>query len=76
MQSIEELKARIEQVDLWPESTNDDQCDNCRFFKPLREGIGYCIHKDVDMVVGGPWWCKLWAADRATAAARQDTPAA
>jgi hypothetical protein len=37
----------------------------------LREGIGYCIHREVDMVVGGPWWCKLWAPDKATEAARQ-----
>ena len=70
MQSVEELKARVEKADLWSASTNDDRCDNCRFYKVLREDIGYCIHKEVDMVVGGVWWCKLWAADRATAAAR------
>jgi hypothetical protein len=71
MQSVEELKARVEKVDLWPESTNEDQCDNCRFYKELREGIGYCIHKDVDMVVGGPWCCSLWAPDAATATPRK-----
>jgi hypothetical protein len=42
----------------------------------LREDIGYCLHKEVDMVVGGAWWCKLWAADRATAAARQASASA
>ena len=61
MQSIEELKTRAESVELSSFSTNEDQCDNCRFYKSMTEGIGYCIHKDVDMVVGGPWWCKLWA---------------
>jgi hypothetical protein len=75
-QSVPELKARIEAVDLWSYSTNDDRCDNCRFYKVLKEGIGYCAHRDVDMVVGGPWWCKLWAPDRATAAAREATSAA
>jgi hypothetical protein len=25
--SVQELKARVEQADLWPESTNDDRCD-------------------------------------------------
>ena len=71
MQSVEELKQRIEKVDLWSESTNDDRCDNCRFYKELREGIGYCIHKDVDMVVGGPWWCSLWAPSVAEAEQRK-----
>ena len=64
-QSIQELKQRVETVDLWPESTNADRCDNCKFYKVLKEGIGYCAHREVDMVVGGAWWCKLWACDRA-----------
>jgi hypothetical protein len=70
MQSVKELKARVEAADLWPESTDDDRCDNCKFYKLLKEGIGYCAHRDVDMVVGGPWWCKLYEPDAATAAAR------
>ena len=39
----------------------------------LREGIGYCAHRQLDMVVGAPWWCKLWAPDKKTAAARGTT---
>ncbi|MPZ48020.1 MAG: hypothetical protein GEU75_01685 [Dehalococcoidia bacterium] len=70
-QSVQELKVRVEQADLWPESTNDDHCDNCRFYMEIKEGIGYCAHRDVDMVVGAPWWCKLWAANRETVAARE-----
>ena len=69
-QSADELKARVEQADLWPESTNDDRCDNCRYYQELREGIGYCAQRQVDMVVGGPWWCQFWAPNRATAEAR------
>jgi hypothetical protein len=69
-QSVGELTKRVEEVDLWPESTNDDRCDNCRYYRELREGIGYCAQREVDMVVGGPWWCKLWAPDEKTAAAR------
>ncbi|HZT07954.1 MAG TPA: high-potential iron-sulfur protein [Chloroflexota bacterium] len=61
MQSVQELKRRAEEGDLWSFSTTDDQCDNCRFYKALKEGIGYCAHKDLDMVVGATWWCKLWA---------------
>jgi hypothetical protein len=71
MQVLAELKARVEQADLWPESTNDDRCDNCAFYKAIKDGIGYCAHRDVDMVVGGPWWCKLWKADAAMAASRK-----
>lgn len=74
-QSVQELKMRIEAVDLWSYSTTDDRCDNCRFYRVLKDGVGYCAHREVDMVVGGPWWCKLWAPDRATAAARQTTGA-
>jgi hypothetical protein len=69
-QSMEDLKKRVEEADLWSESTNDDRCDNCRYYRELREGIGYCAHRELDMVVGGLWWCKLWAPDRDTAAFR------
>ena len=69
-QSVQELKQRAEKADLWSESTNDDQCDNCKFYKVMKEGIGYCAHREVDMVVGAVWWCKLWEADQATAARR------
>ena len=61
MQPIEDLRRRAEAVDLSYYSTNEDQCDNCRFYKEVAEKIGYCVHKDVDMVVGAVWWCKLWA---------------
>src|SRR5262245_63615439 len=71
-QTAAELKTRVEAADLWPESTNEDRCDNCRYYLELREGIGYCAHRQLDMVVGGPWWCKLWAPNRATAAARSE----
>ena len=54
MQSIEELKQRVENVDLWAYSTNDDRCDNCKFYRALKEDIGYCAHRDVD---GAPSSC-------------------
>ena len=66
-QSVRELTERVVNVDLWSESTNEDRCDNCKFYKMLAEaerGIGYCAHRDVDMVVGAAWWCKLWAPTR------------
>jgi hypothetical protein len=70
MQSLSELKTRAEAIDLYNYSTNNDRCDNCKFYKVMREGIGYCAHREVDMVVGGPWWCKLWEPDKATEAER------
>jgi hypothetical protein len=48
--------------------------DNCRYYLELREGIGYCAHRQLEMVVGAPWWWKLWAPNRATAAARGSEP--
>jgi hypothetical protein len=74
-QSVQDLKTRAEQAELWSYSTNDDRCDNCRFYSPMKEGIGYCAHREVDMVVGATWWCKYWAPDRATAAVRRDAGA-
>ena len=56
MQSAADLKKRVEDADLWTESTNDGRCDNCPFYKELREGIGSCANKQLVMVVGAPWW--------------------
>jgi High potential iron-sulfur protein len=71
VQSLSELKVRTEKIELYSYSTNEDRCDNCRYYKLMREGIGYCSHREVDMVVGAPWWCKLWEPDAVTAKARQ-----
>jgi hypothetical protein len=35
-QSIQELKKRVEDTDLWPESTNEDQCE--RYARKLGMG--------------------------------------
>lgn len=74
MQSVQELTVRAEKADLWSYTTDEDRCDNCRFYKLMKEGIGYCAHKELDMVVGGAWWCKLWEPDQATKAAREQSP--
>jgi len=71
VQSVQELTVRAEKADLWSYTTDEDRCDNCRFYKLMKEGIGYCAHKELDMVVGGAWWCKLWEPDQATKAARE-----
>ena len=73
-QTAAELKTRVEAADLWPESTNEDRCDNCRYYLELREGIGYCAHRQLDMVVGGPWWCKLWDRKRERPATKRRRP--
>jgi len=61
-QSVDELKTRAEQAELSDVSTDQSVCGNCRFYAEMVEGIGYCSHRAVDMVVGEPWWCKFWAA--------------
>lgn len=60
-QSVEALKARAEQADLSYESTDEQHCHNCQFYEEMVDQIGYCSLDKVDMVVGGPWWCKFWA---------------
>jgi len=60
-QSVQALKERAEQADLSYESTDEQHCYNCQFYDKLVEEIGYCHLEKVDMVVGGPWWCKFWA---------------
>lgn len=77
-QSVKDLTQRMESVDLWSESSNEDRCDNCKFYKIMGDadrGMGYCAHREVDMVVGAPWWCKLWEPDAATVKARAGTQA-
>jgi hypothetical protein len=71
-QSVKELTQRMEETDLWSYSTNEDQCDNCKFYKTMSDErkIGYCAHRDVDMVVGAIWWCKLWEPTAAEAKQR------
>jgi len=72
-QNVKDLTQRMVNVDLWSESTNEDQCDNCKFYKVMGDadrGMGYCAHRDVDMVVGAKWWCKLWDPDAKTARER------
>jgi hypothetical protein len=69
-QNVKELTQRMVDVDLWSESTNEDRCDNCSFYKIMGEperGMGYCAHREVDMVVGAPWWCKLYKFSAAVA---------
>lgn len=63
-QSVKELTERAEKADLWDHSDNEQQCDNCVFYKEMSEErkIGYCAHREVDMVVGAIWWCRLWRA--------------
>jgi hypothetical protein len=60
-QSVEALKQRAVGADLSYESTDEQHCYNCQFYDELVEQIGYCNLDKVDMVVGGPWWCKFWA---------------
>jgi len=77
-QNVKELTERMIKVDLWSESTNEDQCDNCKFYRMMGEDdreIGYCAQREVDMVVGAIWWCKLWEPDAETAKEREGSKA-
>jgi hypothetical protein len=60
-QSVTALKERAEEADLSYESTDQEHCFNCQFYEEMVDQIGYCKLAKVDMVVGGPWWCKFWA---------------
>jgi len=64
-QSVNELKAESRR----PICGGEHQRRPLRqlpFDRVLREGNRLLPAKDVDMVVGGPWWCKLWAPNQAT----------
>ena len=59
-QTAAELKTRVEAADLWPESTNEDRCDNCRYYLEPYNDLSYCWHPKLRILVGGNWWCQWW----------------
>ena len=44
-------------------SPSDDQrCDNCRYYVGEFKKIAYCNHPKLDILVGADWWCQWWEA--------------
>lgn len=36
------------------------RCDHCHFYADTDEPIAYCWHDDLEIMVGGSWWCDRW----------------
>jgi hypothetical protein len=38
----------------------DEKCQNCLFYLDTSEGISYCWHPKLRILVGAQWWCQWW----------------
>ncbi len=38
----------------------DQRCDNCHFHANTDKAISYCWHDELEIMVGGSWWCDRW----------------
>lgn len=54
------LKHMIEDNVLKGKPYGDEKCDNCLFYLNPDEGISYCWHPKLRILVGGEWWCQWW----------------
>jgi hypothetical protein len=40
--------------------SGDEKCQNCLFYLDTSEGISYCWHPKLRILVGADWWCQWW----------------
>ena len=38
----------------------DEKCANCLYYLDASEGISYCWHPKLRILVGAEWWCQWW----------------
>jgi hypothetical protein len=38
----------------------DEKCANCLYYLDASEGISYCWHPKLRVLVGADWWCQWW----------------
>lgn len=38
----------------------EQRCDNCHYYANPEQGISYCWHPKLEIMVGKQWWCDRW----------------
>ncbi len=56
------LKDLMERATLRPKPYEDERCDNCLYYLNPDDGISYCWHQQLRILVGADWWCQWWEA--------------
>jgi hypothetical protein len=55
-----ELRHLAQDAVLRGKPNGDERCDNCLFYLEPAEGISYCWHPKLRVLVGAQWWCQWW----------------
>lgn len=40
--------------------SDEERCDNCRYYLDETTDLSYCWHPKLRILVGGNWWCQWW----------------
>lgn len=54
------LKDLLERATLKGHPYGNEKCDNCRYYLNPDDGISYCWHPQLRILVGAEWWCQWW----------------
>jgi hypothetical protein len=41
---------------------NGEKCQTCLYYLNPDDGISYCWHQQLRILVGAEWWCQWWEA--------------
>jgi hypothetical protein len=58
-----ELRILSSNAGLKGRPSDDERCDNCRYYLEPTADISYCWHQKLRILVGAGWWCQWWDAD-------------
>lgn len=52
-----EVQRLIKITALRPTPIEDDRCVNCMYYLDPSEGLAYCWHEKLGILVDADWWC-------------------
>lgn len=52
-----EVQRLIRITALRPSPIEDDRCGNCLYYLNPGDGLAYCWHEKLGILVGESWWC-------------------
>jgi hypothetical protein len=59
-QRNQELMHLAQDAVLRGKPSGDEKCQNCLYYLDTSEGISYCWHPKLRILVGAEWWCQWW----------------
>ena len=55
-----EVQRLIRIAALRPTPIEDDRCGNCLYYLDPSEGLAYCWHEKLGILVDAGWWCHFF----------------